>query len=307
MDISEKYWLRAESTVFNLEQLYDEGIGSFSKNQPPRFIKKGKNAHLWDLNDKEYIDYNMALGPILLGYCYDAVDNAVIQQLREGMLFSLTSPKEVEYAEFIKQNIPSAERVRCLKTGSSATEAAIRIARAYTNKKHIIRGYYHGWHEWTAAGEDYRQGGILPEVRANTHRVEYNDFDGMQAVFEKNKGDMAAVIIEPAILEAPKSNFLQNLLELCHSNGALLILDEVVTGFRYGLGGAQKYFNITPDISTFGKGAANGMPLSFVAGKAQIMDAVKDEVFLFTTFGGELLSIAAGLAVGKELLEKKCS
>ena len=243
----------------------------------------------------------MGLGPILLGYQYEAVDNAVIKQLRRGMGYSLVAPEEVEYARLCVKYIPSAEKVRFLKTGSSATEAAIRIARAYTGRKHIIRGEYHGWHEWTTAAESVRQGGILDDVRQYVHKFDYNDLNKVEEYFEQYPNSVAAVITEAVETEEPQDNFLEKLKELCHANGALLIFDEVVNGFRFDIGGAQAYFGVTPDLSTFGKAAANGMPLSIVAGKREIMDAVDKKIFISTTFGGDCISLAAGIAVMKEL------
>ncbi len=304
LEKSFELWDMAQKKILSGTQLYSKGPETHIKGVSPIYIEKGKAAHVWDVDGNEYIDYDMGLGPILLGYCYDAVDYAVKEQLKYGMGFSLVSPKEVEYAELCVKNIPCAEKVRFLKTGSSATEGAIRIARAYTGKKHIIRGEYHGWHEWTTAGETVRQGGILPELKNYIHKFEYNDFSTVERLFEEYKGDIAAVITEPVILEQPQNGFLENLLELCHANGALLIFDEVVTGFRFSIGGAQKYLGITPDLAAFGKAAANGMPLSIIAGKKEIMDVVDKNIFISTTFGGETLSLAAGIAVMKELEEK---
>ena len=301
---SDAYWFRAEESIFSLVQLYEEGSGSHVRGNYPRFMQRGMHGHIWDVDGNEYIDFDMGLGPVILGYCYEAVDRAVVKQLQLGAHFSLVSPGEVEYAELVIENIPCAEKVRFLKTGSSATEAAVRIARAYTGRSHIIRGEYHGWHEWTIAGEGYRQGGILPESRQYIHMGRYNDFDSFENLFMKCKDGIAAVIIEPVIIEEPKADFLDKLLELCHAEGALLIFDEVVTGFRFNIGGAQKYLGITPDLAAFGKAAANGLPLSFVAGKKEIMDAVDKDVYLFTTFGGERLSLAAGIAVINELKNK---
>ncbi|KZL94092.1 aminotransferase class III-fold pyridoxal phosphate-dependent enzyme [Clostridium magnum] len=301
---SNQYWEKACNTILSGTQLYSKGPETHIKGVSPIYIEKGKDAHVWDPDGNEYIDYDMGLGPILLGYSYEPVDNAVIEQMKKGMGFSLVSPIEVEYAELCIENIPCAEKVRFLKTGSSATEGAIRIARAYTGKKHIIRGEYHGWHEWTVAGESVRQGGILPELKQYVHKFEYNDFATLEKLFEQYKDEIAAVIIEPVILEEPENNFLQNALDICHKNGAILIFDEVVTGFRFSIGGAQKYFGITPDLATFGKGAANGMPLSIIAGKREIMDDVDKKIFISTTFGGETLSLAAGIEVMNELKNK---
>jgi len=304
LDKSNEYWKRACNTILSGTQLYSKGPETHIKGVSPIYIERGKDAHVWDPDGNEYIDYDMGLGPILLGYCYESVDRAIMEQMQKGMGFSLVSPPEVEYAALCVENIPSAEKVRFLKTGSSATEGAIRIARAYTGKKHIIRGEYHGWHEWTTAGESVRQGGILPELRQYVHKFEYNDLTMLEKLFKTYKGEIAAVIIEPVILDEPEKNFLQNMLDLCHQNGTLLIFDEVVDGFRFSIGGAQQYFGVTPDLSTFGKSSANGMPLSIIAGKGEIMDAVDRNIFISTTFGGETLSLVAGIAVMQELKNK---
>lgn len=298
---SNELWAQAQNTILSGVQLYSKGPETHIKGVSPIYIDHAKDAHVWDPDGNEYIDYDMGLGPILLGYCYKPVDDAVRCQLERGMGYSLVAPEEVEYAKLCVENIPCAEKVRFLKTGSSATEAAVRIARAYTGKKHILRGEYHGWHEWTAAAEIVRQGGILEDLKKYVHKFEYNDFDAVEKYFEQFKGEIAAVITEPVQVDAPENNFLEKLRDICHQNGALLIFDEVVDGFRFSIGGAQKYFGITPDMATFGKAAANGMPLSIVAGKKDIMDAVDKKVFISTTFGGECLSLAAGVAVMNEL------
>lgn len=304
LEKSNKYWQRACETILSGTQLYSKGPETHIQGVSPAYIERGKDAHVWDPDGNEYIDYDMGLGPILLGYCYEPVDRAVREQLNKGMGFSLVSPPEVEYAQLCVENIPCAEKVRFLKTGSSATEGAIRIARAYTGRNHIIRGEYHGWHEWTTAGENVRQGGILPESRDYVHKFEYNELTELEELFAKYPDQIAAVITEPVMLDEPKPGFLQDMQALCKQNGALLIFDEVVDGFRFSIGGAQQYFGVTPDLATFGKGAANGMPLSIIAGKREIMDAVDRKIFISTTFGGETLSLAAGIAVMQELKTK---
>lgn len=301
---SEELWKDASNTILSGCQLYSKGPETHIKGVSPIYIEKGKGAHVWDPDGNEYIDYDMGLGPILLGYCYEPVDNAIIAQMKKGMGFSLVAPIEVEYAKLCIENIPCAEKVRFLKTGSSATEGAIRIARAFTGKKHIIRGEYHGWHEWTTAAESVRQGGIIDEVRKYVHKFDYNDIDTLEMLFEKYKGEIAAVITEPVIIDEPQNDFLNKMKEICNANEALLIFDEVVDGFRFSIGGAQKYFGVIPDLATFGKAAANGMPLSIIAGKREIMDAVDKNIFISTTFGGETLSLAAGIAVMNELKNK---
>lgn len=304
LERSNHLWTDATNTILSGCQLYSKGPETHIKGVSPIYIERGKDAHVWDPDGNEYIDYDMGLGPILLGYQYKAVDDAVVAQLKKGMGFSLVAPIEVEYAKLCIENIPCAEKVRFLKTGSSATEGAVRIARAYTGRKHIIRGEYHGWHEWTTAAESVRQGGILDDVRQYVHKFDYNDLDALEKLFEEYKGEIAAVITEPVELDEPKNDFLNKAKELCHANGALLIFDEVVDGFRFSIGGAQKFFGVTPDLATFGKAAANGMPLSIIAGKREIMDAVDKQIFISTTFGGECLSLAAGIAVMNELKTK---
>ncbi|WP_027727307.1 aspartate aminotransferase family protein [Treponema sp. C6A8] len=301
---SNELWKQAQNTILSGVQLYSKGPETHIQGVSPIYIDHAKDAHVWDPDGNEYIDYDMGLGPILLGYCYKPVDDAVRRQLERGMGYSLVAPEEVEYAKLCIENIPCAEKVRFLKTGSSATEAAVRIARAYTGKKHILRGEYHGWHEWTTAAESVRQGGILEDLKKYVHKFDYNDFDAVEKYFEQFKGEVAAVITEPVQVDAPENKFLEKLRDICQQKGALLIFDEVVDGFRFSIGGAQKYFGITPDMATFGKAAANGMPLSIVAGKKEIMDAVDKKVFISTTFGGECLSLAAGIAVMNELKNK---
>lgn len=304
LEKSNELWADAQKYILSGCQLYSKGPETHIKGVSPIYIERGEGAHVWDPDGNEYIDYDMGLGPIILGYQYKAVDDAVIAQMRKGMGFSLVAPPEVEYAKMCVENIPCADKVRFLKTGSSATEAAVRIARAYTGRMHILRGEYHGWHEWTTAAESVRQGGIIPELRNYVHKFEYNDLAAVEELFAKYPEGVAAVITEATTTEPPKDDFLNKLKDLCHKNGALLIFDEVVNGFRFALGGAQEFFGVTPDMATYGKAAANGMPLSVVAGKKEIMDEADRKVFISTTFGGECLSLAAGMAVMQEIKTK---
>ena len=287
---SDALWKEAQEIILSGCQLYSKGPETHVQGISPIYIERGQDAHVWDVDGNEYIDYDMGLGPVLFGYCYKPIDDAVIRQMQRGMGFSLMAPEEVEYARLCVKHIPSADMVRFLKTGSEATEAAIRIARAFTGRKHILRGNYHGWHEWTAAAEGVRQGGILDEARAYVHAFAYGDLDEVQQLFDEHKGEVAAIITEAVLTEIPKEGYLAQLKELCHANGALLVIDEVVNGFRFSIGGAQEYFGVTPDLSTFGKATANGMPLSFVAGRREVMETVDPKVFISTTFGGECLS-----------------
>lgn len=301
---SYELWEEAKKLSLSGTQLYSKAPFAHIEGIHPAFIDHGKDSHVWDVDGNEYIDWEMALGPIVIGWDNERINRAVIAQLHKGTVFSQMSPIEVEYAKMLKKHVPSAEKMRFLKTGSSATEAAIRIARAYTGKEIIIRGEYHGWHEWTAAGERKRQGGILKSLKNYVIGFEYNDINQVEKIFSENKNKIAALIVEPVMIEKPKENFLSDLKELCEKNNALLIFDEVVTGFRFDIGGAQKYFNVTPHLSTFGKAMANGLPLSAVVGLKHIMDKVEDDIFISTTFGGETLSLAAGLEMLKMMEEE---
>lgn len=286
---------KAESIIMNGTQLYSKMPSVGVEGVSPIYFVRGKGSHVWDLEGNEYIDFTMGLGPCMLGYNNPKIREAVLKQLKIGPIFSLPHPIEVEGAEILTEVVPCAEMVRFLKTGSEATQAAIRIARAFSGKEKIIRGHYHGWHEWCIAGT--KKGGGVPKVyKEYAFEAQYNNLDEYEQLFNKHKGKIAAAIIEPIEFEEPKDDFLNKLKKLCIKNDALLIFDEIVTGFRYSLGGAQEYFNVIPDLCTFGKGMASGYPLSAVVGKKEIFEKAKDKIFVSSTFGGETLSLAACIA-----------
>jgi glutamate-1-semialdehyde-2,1-aminomutase len=289
-------WKHAEDIIMNGTQLYSKMASVGVKGVSPIFFVKADGVYAWDYEGKKYIDYTMGLGPCFVGYNNPKVKKAIKKQLEIGSLFSLPNPLEIKAAETLIDIVPCAEMVRFLKTGSEATQAAIRIARAYTGREKIIKGHYHGWHEWCLA-DSTKSGGIPHVYKDTVFEVKYNDFDAVKKLFEQHKNEIACVIIEPIETELPKDNYLQKLRDITEQNGALLIYDEVVTGFRFALGGAQEYFGVTPDIAVFGKAMGGGLPLSAVAGKKEIMQKVKDKIFVSSTFGGELLSLAAFIAV----------
>jgi glutamate-1-semialdehyde aminotransferase len=242
----------------------------------------------------------MGIGPLSLGYAYDKVDEAIKQQLKDGITFSLMHPLEVEVAEMIRDIIPNAEAVRYSKTGADATSAAVRVARAFTGREKVLCCGYHGWHDWYISVTD-RNKGIPEAIKDMTFTFNYND---IQSVKDSIDEDTACVILEPFVFEAPKSNFLQQLRDICTDNGTLLIFDEMWTGFRIALGGAQEFFSIKSDLACFSKAIANGMPVSILTGRHEIMKLLDKEVFFYTTFGGEALSLAAVKATITELKEK---
>src|SRR5690606_22625454 len=251
-------------------QLLAKGPEQWTKGIAPIYLKKGKGARVWDVDDNEYIDINMAVGPLVLGYCYDEVDNAIKKQLEDGITFSLTHPLEVELSEKITELIPCAESVRFSKTGCDAASAAVRIARAFTKREKVLSCGYHGWHDWYISVTD-RNAGIPKAVQDLTFTFNYNDIDSLIDSIDE---DTACVIMEPTIFEAPKEGFLEAVKDVCEKNGALLIFDEIWTGFRLNLGGAQKEFGVTPDLATFSKAMANGMPISVVCGRKDVMSVL---------------------------------
>jgi glutamate-1-semialdehyde 2,1-aminomutase len=263
----------------------------------PKYIERGKGSHVWDADGNEFIDFQMAIGPISLGYCYEATDNAIAAQLKKGITFSMMSPLEVEVAEMIRSIVPNAEMVRFSKTGCDVTTAAVRLARAFTRREKVLCCGYHGWHDWYIGVTDRNKG--IPQVVQNlSYTFNYNDIESVLSSIDENT---ACVILEPIVFEAPKNNFLQELKEVCDKFGALLIFDEMWTGFRLTAGGAQQYFGVKSDLACFSKAVANGMPISILSGRAEVMQLCEKDIFFFTTFGGEALSLAAAKATIEEI------
>src|SRR5882757_6447795 len=198
-------------------------------------------------------------------------------------------PLEVEVAELVRSVVPGAEMVRFSKTGCDVTSAAVRLARAFTGRKKVLGCGYHGWHDWYFSVTD-RDHGIPEEVAALSSTFTYNDLESVRASLDD---ETACVLLEPMVFEEPRAGFLQELAVLCKARGALLIFDEMWTGFRVALGGAQERFGVRADLACFSKAVANGMPLSVLTGRADVMQLLERDVFFYTTFGGEALSLAA--------------
>lgn len=305
---SYQLYKRANQIILDGTQLYSKSARVLGEGSSPAYLIKGKGSHVWDVDGNEYIDYLMGYGTYALGYNFPAVNDAVKKQVEDGSNFTLTHPLEVEVAELIHNLIPSAGMMRFLKTGSGACTAAVRIARAFTGRELILKGEYHGWHDWAMAASKRSAG--IPKVLGNLVKyVEYGDLEEYRKLFKKMGKKIAAVITEPHIESSSTkkeiTTYLRNLKNLCHRYGTLLILDEVVDGFRYALGGAQEYYGVTPDLSTFGKAIANGYPLSVVVGRKRIFRKVQNKIFISTTFGGEAISLAAAKATITALIEKK--
>jgi len=282
------------------------GSQTFSKSKTqlpygvsPYFAQKARGSRIWDVDGNEYLDFINSLCAVTLGYNDPDVNAAVKAQLEEGVIFSLPHTLETLVAEKIKEMVPCAEMVRFGKNGSDATAGAIRVARAYTHRDHVAACGYHGWQDWYI-GATARNAGVPESTRSLTHLFTYNDPDSLQRIFDGHPGDVAAVIMEPMNVAEPQNDFLHVVQDMARKNGTALIFDETITGFRYANGGAQELFGITPDLATFGKGLANGYPVSAVAGKSEMM-RLMEEVFFSFTFGGETLSLAASLATMKKL------
>lgn len=291
---SEQMLERALKTIPLGSQTFSKSKTQYPYGVAPYFAKRGQGSHIWDVDNNEYIDFVNALAGITLGYNDPDITNAVKAQLEEGTIFSLSHELEIKVAEKIVEMVPCAEMVRFGKNGSDATTGAIRLARAYTKRDHVAVCGYHGWQDWYI-GSTARNKGVPKVTRDLTHTFIYNDVESLNKIFKEFPEQVAAVIMEPMNTTEPKDGFLENVKELTHKNGAVLIFDEIITGFRYCNGGAQEYFGVTPDLATFGKGLANGYPISAVAGQADIM-RLMEEVFFSFTFGGETLSLAAAHA-----------
>ena len=290
---SEQLLERALKSIPLASQTFSKSLTQYPRGVSPFFIEKGKGSKVWDVDGNKYIDFVNSLAAVTLGYCDADVDKAVQEQMKNGITFSLPHRLEIELAEKLIDIIPCAEKVRFAKNGTDATSASIRIARAYTGKEHIAVCGYHGWQDWYI-GSTTRDLGVPKAVKELTYKFEYNNIDSLKKIFQEQ--ELACVIMEPMNIEYPKDNFLKKVKELTHKHNALLIFDETVTGFRYSLGGAQELFNVIPDLATFGKGMANGYPLSAVVGSDKVMQKVED-IFFSGTFGGETLSLAAANAI----------
>jgi len=288
---STEFLTRAEATIPIGSQTFSKSRTQYPVGISPLFATRAKGPYLWDLDGNKYIDLVSNLASITLGYRNRKVDSAVRKQMNLGNGFSLPSTLEAVVAEKITSLVPSAEMVRFGKNGTDATSAAIRLARAYTGRDYVAVCGYHGWQDWFI-GYTTRNKGVPKKTSALTLTFKYNDIKSLEKIFSKHPKGIAAVILEPMTNEFPENKFLEKTKELCQKYGAVLIFDETITGFRFSKGGAQEIFQVTPDLSTFGKGIANGYPLSVVCGKKEIMKEMEN-IFFSGTFGGELLSLAA--------------
>jgi glutamate-1-semialdehyde 2,1-aminomutase len=298
---SNRLYEQALQTIPLASQTFSKSAMIYPRGTSPLFIEKGEGASVWDPDGNRYIDYVLGLMPVVLGYRDPDVDAAICSQIERGIVFSLPSELEIALAEKLVELIPSAEMVRFGKNGSDVTSAAIRIARAYTGRDRVAVAGYHGWHDWYI-GTTTRNLGVPQTVQELSTTFRFNELGFLEELLKSDPDGFAAVILEPAGVVEPAEGFLRGVRELTEKYGVVLVFDEIVTGFRIDLGGAQQRYGVTPDLSTFGKAMANGMPISAIVGKRRIM-CLMDEIFFSGTFGGETLSIAAALATINKLEE----
>ena len=292
---SEELWARAQQVIPLGTQTLSKSPTQFVQGVTPIYLERGRGAHVWDVDGNEYIDYPMALGPVILGHAEPAVDEAIARQLRDGITFTLMHPLEVEVAERIVGMCPGVEAVRFGKSGSDALSAAVRAARAFTGRDVVLVGGYHGWHDWFIATTT-RNRGIPESTAALTRAFAFGDLEPLRSALDAAGDRVAAVVLEPSGATVPQPGYLQSVVDLAHERGALAIFDEVITGFRLAPGGARQRYGVIPDISCYGKALGNGMPISAVAGSWRVMRVFED-VFFSGTHGGETLSLAAARAV----------
>jgi glutamate-1-semialdehyde 2,1-aminomutase len=298
------------------QQLIPGGVNSpvrafKSVGGTPIFFKRGQGAHLWDEDDKQYIDYIGSWGPMILGHAHPEVIKAVQEAAANSLSFGAPTARELDMAEMVIKLVPSMEQLRLVSSGTEATMSAIRLARGFTNRSKIVKfeGCYHGHADalLVKAGSGLltfgtpSSAGVPPEVAADTLTLNYNDIAGVEALFKEVGNEIACVIVEPVAgnmnLVTPAKGFLECLREKCTQHGAVLIFDEVMTGFRVALGGAQAYFNIKPDLTTLGKVIGGGLPVGAFGGRADIMHCLAPvgPVYQAGTLSGNPVAVAAGL------------
>lgn len=308
---------KSESLFAHAQTLIPGGVNSPVRafkgvGGTPRFIKKGQGAYIWDEDDHRYIDYVLSWGPLAVGHAHPAVVEAIIKAAHNGTSYGAPTALEVQLAERVLSLIPSADMIRFVNSGTEATMSALRLARAVTGRDKIIKfsGCYHGHADMllAQAGSGVAtlglpdSPGVPASTTANTLTAPYNDLSAVEHLFAANPNQIAAVIIEPIAANMgfvmPAEGYLQALIDLAHQHGALFILDEVMTGFRVSLGGAQAAWNLDPDITCLGKVIGGGLPVGAYAGKRHIMQHVAPAGTMYQagTLSGNPLAMAAGLA-----------
>ncbi len=322
---SNKLYQKALKYIGSGTSTFSRAPGVFPDGAAPKILKKQKGCRVWDVDGNEFIDMVMGCGPVTLGHGNRRIEVAIIKQLKKGVLFSMINELEIELAQSLVKDIKSVEMVKFSKNASDVCAASVRLARHITKKDIIFCYGYHGFHDWYVGTTD-RNSGVPKNIRELTKVFDYGDNQGLKKMFEKYKGRVAAVIMEPVIGQrgsyvkqknnpsgyikrTPIKNCdqvktLKFVKKIAKENGSLFILDECISGFRFGVGGAQDFFGVYPDLSIFGKGVTNGMPLGILGGKKKYMKHF-DKVFLSSTYAPEALTLAAAIENLKIYKEKK--
>lgn len=270
---------------------------NFVEGEYPIFVTHGYGGHVVDVDGNDYIDMLCGYGPIILGYQEPEIDQAVMAQLQKGFCFSLVQPIQNDLLQRLIDLIPSAETGLLVKTGSDATTVAVRIARGYTDRQVILRCGYHGWHDWCVE----TKAGVPEAVQRLTVEFHYGDLAGLEQALDAHRGEVAAIMLTPvghptaAPIVPPPPGYLAGVRELATQHGAVLIFDEIRTGFRVAMGGAQQRYGVVPDLTTIGKAMANGYAISACVGKAEVMQAAEQKVFISSTFFPNSLEMVAAM------------
>ncbi|MBN2638862.1 MAG: glutamate-1-semialdehyde 2,1-aminomutase [Bacteroidales bacterium] len=289
---------------------YSRGMDQYPANAP-QILDKGAGAYIWDEKGNKYLDYGMALRAVTVGYAYNPIAQAAVEQIKKGNNLTRPSLIELEAAETLVDLIPWVDMVKFAKNGSTVTTAALKLARAYTGRDIVVRCTQHpffSYDDWFI-GDTPMDSGIPDTTKSLTLHFNFNEITSLTDLFTKYKDQIAAVILEPATTEEPQNNFLQEVKKLCHDNGTVFILDEMITGFRWDLKGACNYYHIEPDMVTYGKGMANGFSVCALGGKKEIMELGglghdKERVFLIsTTHGAEMSGLGAFVETVKQYKE----
>jgi len=293
---------KVHDTIPGGAHTYAKGDDQYPERSPG-FIERGKGCHIWDVDGNEFIEYGMGLRAVTLGHAYPSVIEAAYRQMQLGNNFNRPAPIELECAQMLQSLVSSAEMVKFAKDGSTVLTAALKLARAYTGRDLVAicsNSPFFSYNDWFI-GTTAMDGGVSRVEVELTVKFNYNDIDSLQKLFEQYPNRIAMVLLEPARTEEPKDGFLQKVIDLAHRNGALVTLDETISGFRFHQGGAQTLYGVTPDMSCFGKALANGFSLSALTGKREVMELGglfhnKERVFLLsTTHGAEGPSLAAAI------------
>ena len=299
---SKSHLEKAEKIIPLATQTFSKSRLMLPKDDSPLFLSHGDGGYVYDLDGNDYVDLVGALLPVVLGYRDPDVDGAIRKQLSVGYSLSLASELEYDLAAALKSLIPCAEKVKFGKNGSDVTTAAIRLARYWTGRDGVVLCGYHGWHDWSIGWDKQRNQGVPAHVQRLSHKVDFGDIKTIDQL--ARAGRMAAVIVEPDGSGYNDDGFLFYLKSLCEQTHTVLIFDEIITGFRWALGGYQSLCEVIPDLACFGKSMANGMPISALVGRADIMKYM-DRICYSGTFFGDTLAMAAALETIKKMKETK--